>query len=470
MITTEQWILELSEQSQLAQASCKQLWGELTSLLIGRLSQGLATYMRSVGLWTVETEAATIALLPSGERHLMPPRSIPRLFNQEQPLSAEEVGDLLTKAAEQIPQTIQSFYKSVSELFEMHERLGHTLEWSPLGSFAPQHTADEGVTSYAFTPADTLLKHINRPFEMFTPTRLKEGVCWTDIEERSVTTIQEAYAPVISSRRAEGTGPSEQTATPPPYQPVKTQGESLPTPPPFLPSNGKLEDNTLTTETGPSDSAKVIPTPPPFKGREAGQSQSLPSTGTASASPSITHIQPQEDSIVERPRAAHRHRRSAWLWVVIPVVVLLVAILLWLFLFKGRDSHPISPVPSTPRTTVPAVVAPHLDIDTITTVDSVTPPADTPRKVEILTTVTLEPGDYLARYARRYLGRGEYWIYIYLVNEERIDDPDNIPLGTQIEIPTPQSVGLTGDEEADLARAKQLISDYHNKKAAQAQP
>ena len=98
-------------------------------------------------------------------------------------------------------------------------------------------------------------------------------------------------------------------------------------------------------------------------------------------------------------------------------------------------------------------------------IDSVAPPADTTAQPEILTTVTLGNGDYLARYARRYLGRSEYWIYIYLANKEHIEDPDNIPLGTEIQIPSPQSVGITGNEETDLAEAKRLIHDYYSSKS-----
>ena len=104
-------------------------------------------------------------------------------------------------------------------------------------------------------------------------------------------------------------------------------------------------------------------------------------------------------------------------------------------------------------------------IDSIAPSDSVVTPADTTAQLEILTTVILGNGDYLARYARRYLGRSEYWIYIYLANKEQIEDPDNIPLGTEIQIPTPQSVGITGDEETDLAEAKRLTRDYYSSKS-----
>ena len=425
MITTEQWLLEVAEQSQLAQTTCQQLWSDLTSLLIGRLTQGSSTYMRSVGLWSAESHNAFIALLPSGERYLMPPRVTPRITNQEQPLSAEEIGELLAKGATQIPQTLQSFYDNVTKLFEMHERLGHTLEWASLGTFAPQPIAgeEEGCeSSYAFTPCDELLRQVNKPFEMFAPTLLKEGVHWSDVKEQPAESLEQAYPSIISSRIAESADLPQSTSTPPAWTP-QPQAETPATPPPF-PSSESTEPEA------------VVATPPPYRKDEPQESQGTPSEQT---------------------------NRKLWLWIVIPLVaVLLMALLLWFFVF-GREERTQGPVATPPAsTTAPIEETP--TIDTIAPIDSVTPPADTTAQQEILTTVTLGNGDYLARYARRYLGRSEYWIYIYLANKEQIEDPDNIPLGTEIQIPSPQSVGITGDEKTDLAEAKRLIHDYYSNK------
>ena len=424
MITTEQWLLEVAEQSQLAQTTCQQLWSDLTSLLIGRLTQGSSTYMRSVGLWSADSHNAFIALLPSGERYLMPPRVTPRITNQEQPLSAEEIGELLAKGATQIPQTIQSFYSCVTKLFEMHERLGHTLEWSSLGTFAPQAIDSEGAcseTSYAFTPSDELLKQVNKPFEMFAPTLLKEGIHWSDVEEHPAESLEKAYPSTISSRIAECTVTPQPASTPPSWTP-QSQVETPATPPPFPTS----ENNE--TKAG-------IATPPPYRREKLQESTSAP---------------------------VERTNRRLWLWIVIPLVaVLLMALLLWLFVF-GRQETQSSRTTPPPSITAPVEETPA--VDTVAPIDSVTPPADTMAQPEILTTVTLGAGDYLARYARRYLGRSEYWIYIYLANKEQIEDPDNIPLGTEIQIPSPQSVGITGNEEADLAEAKRLIHEYYSAK------
>lgn len=441
MITTEQWLLEVAEQSQLAQTTCRQLWSDLTSLLIGRLTQGSTSYMRSIGLWSAESHNAFIALLPTGERYLMPPRVTPRITNQEQPLSAEELGELLAKGATQIPQTIQSFYSSVTKLFEMHERLGHTLEWAPLGTFAPQpisSAGEDGETSYAFTPSDELLRQVNKPFEMFAPTLLKEGVHWPDVEEQPAESLEQAYPSIISSRIAESAVAPRPATTPPAWTP-QTQAETPATPPPFPSSESnepKVEGTTPPPPpTGESNEPEaVVATPPPYRREEPQESQPTPS---------------------------ERTNRRLWLWIVIPLVaVLLMALLLWFFVF-GREGRTQSPV-ATPPASITAPVEETPTIDTVAPIDSVAPPADTTAQPEILTTVTLGNGDYLARYARRYLGRSEYWIYIYLANKEQIEDPDNIPLGTEIKIPSPQSVGITGNEETDLAEAKRLTRDYYS--------
>ena len=435
MITTEQWLLEVAEQSQLAQTTCQQLWSDLTLLLIGRLTQGSTSYMRSVGLWSAESHSARIALLPSGERYLMPPSVTPRITNQEQPLSAEEIGELLAKGAIQIPQTLQSFYDSVTKLFEMHERLGHTLEWAPLGTFAPQSITGEGEsseTSYAFTPSDELLRQVNKPFEMFAPTLLKEGVQWPDVEEQPAESLEQACPSIISSRIAESTVTPQPASTPPAWTPqAQAVTPATPTPPPFPTSESTLPTAKATTPPPPpaseSNEAEAVVAPPPPYRRE----------------------EPQE-----------RKPSKLWLWIVIPLVaVLVMALLLWFFVF-GKQEMPSSRTTPPPSTMIPVEATP--TIDTVAPIDSVAPVADTTAQQEILTTVILGNGDYLARYAHRYLGRSEYWIYIYLANKEQIKDPDNIPLGTEIKIPSPQSVGITGNQEADLAAAKRLIHDYYS--------
>ncbi len=53
------------------------------------------------------------------------------------------------------------------------------------------------------------------------------------------------------------------------------------------------------------------------------------------------------------------------------------------------------------------------------------------------TTYTIQRGDTLSRIAQRMLGSAQRWREIYELNRESIDNPDNVPLGTELRIPRP---------------------------------
>ena len=53
----------------------------------------------------------------------------------------------------------------------------------------------------------------------------------------------------------------------------------------------------------------------------------------------------------------------------------------------------------------------------------------------LITTESLPVGSRLAWLARKYYGSPIYWPYIFAANEDRIVDPDVIPVGTAIRVP-----------------------------------
>lgn len=50
-------------------------------------------------------------------------------------------------------------------------------------------------------------------------------------------------------------------------------------------------------------------------------------------------------------------------------------------------------------------------------------------------TYTTGPNDTLSKLAHQYYHDAELWIRIYLVNEDRLDSPDNLPPGTKLRLP-----------------------------------
>lgn len=61
------------------------------------------------------------------------------------------------------------------------------------------------------------------------------------------------------------------------------------------------------------------------------------------------------------------------------------------------------------------------------------------RRVEIVpchaTTEVVRPGSRLAQIARRHYGQTEFWVFIYEANLDKIEDPGNLPVGIELEIP-----------------------------------
>ena len=54
---------------------------------------------------------------------------------------------------------------------------------------------------------------------------------------------------------------------------------------------------------------------------------------------------------------------------------------------------------------------------------------------ELLLTEEITKGSRLAWISRKYYGHPDYWPYLYDANRDRIDDPSNVPVGTQIRVP-----------------------------------
>lgn len=108
------------------------------------------------------------------------------------------------------------------------------------------------------------------------------------------------------------------------------------------------------------------------------------------------------------------------------------------------ESIPVSPAE-------PPVVSDTLAVDT----EAVTPAPATKEKTapKILATVKIEPGSRLTLISLEYYGSKLFWVYLYEYNKARISDPNNIPVGTLIEVPAPELYGIDAHDKASIAKA-----------------
>lgn len=70
-----------------------------------------------------------------------------------------------------------------------------------------------------------------------------------------------------------------------------------------------------------------------------------------------------------------------------------------------------------------------------------------------LAVVKIEPGSRLTLISLKYYGNKIFWVYLYEHNKSRIQDPNNVPVGTEIEVPAPELYGIDARSREAIQRA-----------------
>lgn len=70
-----------------------------------------------------------------------------------------------------------------------------------------------------------------------------------------------------------------------------------------------------------------------------------------------------------------------------------------------------------------------------------------------LATVRIEPGSRLTMISLKYYGHKIFWVYLYEHNKARIANPNNVPIGTMIEVPAPELYGIDAHSREAINKA-----------------
>lgn len=87
-----------------------------------------------------------------------------------------------------------------------------------------------------------------------------------------------------------------------------------------------------------------------------------------------------------------------------------------------------------------------------TTVENpeVEPEATSPK---VIARVKIEPGSRLTLISLKYYGSKLFWVYLYEYNRAVITDPNNVPIGTVIEVPAPEMYGIDRRDRSSIEKA-----------------
>lgn len=80
-------------------------------------------------------------------------------------------------------------------------------------------------------------------------------------------------------------------------------------------------------------------------------------------------------------------------------------------------------------------------------------------KPEVLAKVKIEPGSRLTLISLEYYGSKIFWVYLYEYNKAVINDPNNVPVGTEIRVPDPSVYGIDRYSRASVDKAAALQTE-----------
>jgi len=80
-----------------------------------------------------------------------------------------------------------------------------------------------------------------------------------------------------------------------------------------------------------------------------------------------------------------------------------------------------------------------------------------------LTVETIRAGHTLRNISLKYYGHKSFWVYIYEENRNAIKNPNNVPLGTKLVIPSPAKYGIDANNKESVEKAKKAESELITK-------
>lgn len=380
--------------------------------------------------------------------------------------------------------TARRFLRAFFDTITAQLAQGETVVVKGIGTFEPVKDIN-GDKNYSikFMPDSDLAAELNRPFEMFSPVELAQGVdfdsCPEDVPhlpeidpESSDTTPVEPT--VDTEPEAESTTADEETQTEtavitPAESDEITAAETTETAEPVVTTTDN--DLCVTEPTTIDEPCAAANASDSATETDDNDGQDDESYVISTFEPTANDSSDQDTSqIIEDER--EKRGSNIWLWAGIIVVLAIAAgygaavMLTPIGQQYDNDSEPTditeTVVEATPTDTVSGITEVELP-----TVAATATPATTPTPVQATVEDEIEPVYdtvelSLSQLARKHYRQSLYWVFIYEANRDIVSDPNRIKPGTKVLIP---EVSTFPGENAEQTRqiAKQRQTEILNK-------
>ena len=288
---------------------------------------------------------------------------------------------------------------------------------------------------FSFLPDKELRELVNKPFSFFETTELRENVDFTDMD----VVLDEPDIKETEDESIEEMIPEEKHL--PEEEPVVFSEEGSAVPP--------EEDPVVFSEEEPA-------------GQPEDEGMNTLEPVVDERSDSSGPDSPSEE-VETGPDAERKKPRTKRIAVVSMFVFLLMLFNIGLYLNrtyffeKEKESLRIDTVFPKGETVateaVPDTTIVFANEDSSQTVGETTvenPEATSPK---VIARVKIEPGSRLTLISLKYYGSKLFWVYLYEYNRAVITDPNNVPIGTVIEVPAPEMYGIDRRDRSSIEKA-----------------
>ena len=292
---------------------------------------------------------------------------------------------------------------------------------------------------FSFLPDKELRELVNKPFSFFETTELRENVDFTDMD----VVLDEPDIKETEDESIEEMIPEEKHF--PEEEPVVFSEEGSAVPP--------EEDPVVFSEEEPA-------------GQPEDEGMDTLEPVVDERSDSSGPDSPSEE-VETGPDAERKKPRTKRIAVVSMFVFLLMLFNIGLYLnrtyFFKKEKEPLRidtvfpkgetvATEAVPDTTIVFANEDSSQTGGKTTVENpeVEPEATSPK---VIACVKIEPGSRLTLISLKYYGSKLFWVYLYEYNRAVITDPNNVPIGTVIEVPAPEMYGIDRRDRSSIEKA-----------------
>ena len=196
---------------------------------------------------------------------------------------------------------------------------------------------------------------------------------------------------------------------------------------------------------------------------------------------SETKVEEKEEDCYEDYLRKSASRKSFW-WGVLSAFGIIIICLSGGIFFMGNDSPYVvkigeytlslgkQSIDSRPMNNNPELVVLPENKDTLSEMEKDSVLKDSVISVSPLAAPEVKPvietirsGIFLTTLARKYFGHKAFWVYIYEENKDVIKNPNQVPIGTRLTIPSASKYNIDANNRASVEKAKALAAKIQSR-------